>query len=211
MDGRGGSGYTLRSEYSLRRGGDQTKTTDKETAILDAALQLISRRGFHDAPTSAIAREAGVGVGTIYRYFENKEALIVELYVRLKAQMAKAMLVGYSADLPLRQRFRCLWLNAAHYYIGHPLETSFMEQYASSPFLKSETSASHAEYLRPVLDFVEDGVYEGILKDLPLAIFLSLTLDVALSLAEKHRDGVIMLDAAALERAMDACWDAVKR
>ena len=80
--------------------------TDKQTAILDATLELVSEKGFHGTPTSAIAQEAGVGVGTIYRYFENKEDLIDELYKRLKLQLAKAVLIGYSANLPLRQRFR---------------------------------------------------------------------------------------------------------
>ena len=67
--------------------------TDKQAAILDATLELVSEKGFHGTPTSAIAQEAGVGVGTIYRYFENKEDLIDELYKQLKLQLAKAILV----------------------------------------------------------------------------------------------------------------------
>ena len=184
---------------------------DKQDAILGATLELVSERGFHDAPTSLIAQEAGVGVGTIYRYFENKEDLIDELYKKLKLQLARAMLVDYSADLPLRERFRRIWINTARYYIDHPLETGFMEQYANSPFLKPETTNIHAEYFRPVYDFIENGVYEGVLKDLPPELFGSLTLEVAISLAKKHRDGVIVLDDDALERAVDACWDAIKR
>jgi AcrR family transcriptional regulator len=184
---------------------------EKQAAIYDATLKLVSERGFHNAPTSAIAQEAGVGVGTIYRYFANKEDLIDELYKRLKLQLAQAMLAGYSADLPLRERFRRIWINTARYYVDHPLETTFMEQYANSPFLKPETAGVHAEYFRPVYEFIANGIYEGILKDLPPEIFGSLTLEVAISLAKKHRDGAILLDEATLERSVDACWDAVKR
>jgi AcrR family transcriptional regulator len=210
MDGLGEVGYTRRSERSLRTE-MQTIMTDKEAAILEATLKLVSRHGFHGAPTSAIAGEAAVGVGTIYRYFEGKEALIDALYEQLKSHLAEAMLAGYSADLPLRTRFRRLWINAARYHIDHPLEASFMEQYAHSPFPEPGTGDAGAEYFRPLLEFVENGVYEGVLKDLPLEIFASLTLEVAISLAKKHRDGVIALDDTTLERAMDACWDAVKR
>ena len=185
--------------------------TDKEAAILEATLKLISQQGFHGAPTSAIAQEAGVGVGTIYRYFENKEALIDALYEQLKSQLTAAMLAGYSADLPLRRRFRRLWVNAARYYIDHPREASFMEQYDHSPFPESGAGVASAEYLRPLLEFIENGVYEGVLKDLPLEIFTSLTLEVAIALARKHRAGLIVLDDATLEQTMDACWDAVKR
>ena len=184
---------------------------DKQDAIYDATLKLVSERGFHDAPTSLIAQEAGVGVGTIYRYFENKEDLIDELYKRVKLQLARAMLSGYSADLPLRERFRRIWINTARYYIDHPLETAFMEQYTNSPFLKPETADVYAEYFRPVYEFIENGVYEGVLKDLSPEIFASLTLEVAISLAKKHCAGAIVLTGDTLERAMDACWDAIKR
>jgi len=37
-----------------------------------AALELIAEHGFHGVPAASIADQAGVGVGTIYRYFENK-------------------------------------------------------------------------------------------------------------------------------------------
>ena len=185
--------------------------TDKQAAILDATLELVSEKGFHGTPTSAIAQEAGVGVGTIYRYFENKEDLIDELYKQLKLQLAKAILVDYSADLPLRERFRRLWINTARFYIDHPLETAFMEQYANSPFLKSETRDIHLEYFGQVFEFLERGIYEGVLKDLPMELFGSLTMEVAISLAKKHRDGAIVLTDAVLEQAVDACWDAIKR
>ena len=132
----------------------------KQDAILEATLELVSERGFHNAPTSLIAQKAGVGVGTIYRYFENKEDLIDELYKKLKLQLVRAMLVDYSADLPLRERFRRIWINTAHYYIDHPLETAFMEQYANSPFLKPETANIHAKYFQPVFEFIETGEYD---------------------------------------------------
>jgi AcrR family transcriptional regulator len=187
------------------------KRSDKQTAILDATLALVAERGFHGAPTSAIAQEAGVGVGTIYRYFENKEELIAELYRALRVRTAEAMLAGYSADLPLRERFRRIWINTARYYLDHPLQASFVEQYNNLPYLEPETDDPYAGYSPAVLEFLERGVYEGVLKELPLELFASLTLEVAISLAKKHRAGAIVLTDALLEQAMDACWDAVKR
>lgn len=45
--------------------------------ILDAALHLISERGYNGATTAEIARRAGVAEGTIYRYFRDKKELFV--------------------------------------------------------------------------------------------------------------------------------------
>ncbi|MFZ2950245.1 MAG: helix-turn-helix domain-containing protein, partial [Desulfuromonadaceae bacterium] len=53
---------------------------EKRDEIVRAALELIAENGFHGAPMAMIAEKAGVGAGTIYRYFENKDVLINELY-----------------------------------------------------------------------------------------------------------------------------------
>ena len=59
-----------------------SKPTTKER-ILEAALEVFSQKGFHTATTDEIAERAGVGKGTLYRYFETKEKLFAEL-VRLR-------------------------------------------------------------------------------------------------------------------------------
>lgn len=59
-----------------------TKISTKER-ILEAALEIFSQKGFHTATTDEIAERAGVGKGTLYRYFETKEKLFEEL-VRLR-------------------------------------------------------------------------------------------------------------------------------
>ncbi len=51
--------------------------------ILEAALEIFSQKGFHPATMDEIAEKAGVGKGTLYRYFETKEKLFAEL-VRLR-------------------------------------------------------------------------------------------------------------------------------
>jgi len=54
--------------------------TDKREEIIRASLELIAEHGFHGSPMSMIADRAGVAAGTIYRYFENKDALIIALF-----------------------------------------------------------------------------------------------------------------------------------
>jgi AcrR family transcriptional regulator len=51
-------------------------------AILSAAAQLLERRGYAAATTDAIARRAGVSVGSVYQYFPNKDAILVALVDR---------------------------------------------------------------------------------------------------------------------------------
>jgi AcrR family transcriptional regulator len=55
----------------MARGKDEAK----RQAILAAAKRLFAERGFHGASVSDIARETGLPVGSIYTYFENKDAV----------------------------------------------------------------------------------------------------------------------------------------
>lgn len=49
----------------------------RQQQILDAALEVFSRKGFALATTAEIAREAGVAEGTIYNYFPSKRELFI--------------------------------------------------------------------------------------------------------------------------------------
>ena len=55
--------------------------SDKKQRILQAAEQLFRNRRFHEITLEEIAREAGVGKGTIYLYFSDKEDLIFQAAV----------------------------------------------------------------------------------------------------------------------------------
>jgi AcrR family transcriptional regulator len=185
--------------------------TTKRSAILEATLELISEQGFHGTAMSEIADRAGVGAGTIYRYFEGKEDLITQLYLEIKREKGKAFLVGYAEDLSLRDRFRTLWLNMLHYYMQHPQETAFIEQFDNSPYMTAEVKEAHAEDFEPLLRFFHYAFREGVFKEMPLGMLGSFTVGVAVSLAKQHAAGELMLDEGTQELAMNACWDALKR
>lgn len=50
--------------------------------IVDAALRVWMRKGFHASPVDEIAREAGLAKGTLYLYFSTKESILEEVIVR---------------------------------------------------------------------------------------------------------------------------------
>ena len=56
--------------------------------IIDAAIKLISEKGYHGASTDLIAKEAGVSQGLIFHYFKSKEGLFFSL-LKEKSKMFK--------------------------------------------------------------------------------------------------------------------------
>ncbi|QXM05633.1 TetR/AcrR family transcriptional regulator [Crassaminicella indica] len=55
------------------------KVKDKKQLIIEAAMKIFCRDGFHKATVSEIAAKAGVGKGTIYEYFDSKKQLFIEM------------------------------------------------------------------------------------------------------------------------------------
>ena len=78
---------------------------EKRDIILETTLRLVVERGLESAPMSLIAKEAGVGMGTIYHYFPSKEELVNVLYRELKMGVHEAMLQHYQRSSPIRERF----------------------------------------------------------------------------------------------------------
>lgn len=52
---------------------------EKQTEILQAAIRVFSAHGFEGAKMEYIAKEAGIGKGTVYEYFDSKERLFEDI------------------------------------------------------------------------------------------------------------------------------------
>src|SRR5262245_2380546 len=93
------------SERSVGHG----KGGEKADAIMNAALELFIKRGFYGTTVPEIAERAGVGAGTIYRYFDSKEALVNAIYREQKLKFSRFVLDEFPATAPTREQFRQLW------------------------------------------------------------------------------------------------------
>ena len=73
----------------------RARTPDKEEAILEAAARVFSGRPFHEVLIDDVATAAGVGKGTIYRYFPTKDdlffAAILHSFDRLSDALAESL------------------------------------------------------------------------------------------------------------------------
>jgi TetR/AcrR family transcriptional regulator, repressor for uid operon len=65
--------------------------SDRRSQILEAALVCFAKRGFHQTSMHDISSEAGISVGLIYRYFENKEAVISAMADRHKKEIGEVL------------------------------------------------------------------------------------------------------------------------
>jgi AcrR family transcriptional regulator len=93
-------------------------TTEKRRLILDAAVRVFARKGFHTCRVGDIAEEAGVSHGLLYHYFSSKDELLEtvfrETWDEVLAAIAAVEKSGESAREQLRQVAKILlrgWQN----------------------------------------------------------------------------------------------------
>src|SRR6201992_2952952 len=115
--------------------------SDKREAIMTAALELFVERGFYGTAVPEIAEQAGVGAGTIYRYFESKEALVNAIYRQEKTRWAHLVVDDFPATAADRAEVSILFQRMAKYTAQHTESFIFLELHHHAAYLDAESRA----------------------------------------------------------------------
>ena len=94
-------------ENEAGRPGQTAQGAAARDRLYATAIELIAARGYEATTLRDIAKEAGVSVGLLYRYFPSKQAVIIALYDELSADYARQ-----AADDAARAMARPLRLRA---------------------------------------------------------------------------------------------------
>lgn len=82
--------------------------TDKRRVILNAALRVFARQGFHTCRVSDIADEAGVAYGLVYHYFSSKEEILDTLFLDRWDVMLAAIADADASDRSPREKLHVI-------------------------------------------------------------------------------------------------------
>jgi TetR/AcrR family transcriptional regulator, fatty acid metabolism regulator protein len=77
---------------------------DKRRLILDAAVRVFARQGFHTCRVSDIADEAGVAYGLVYHYFQSKDEVLDTLFLERWNVMLEAISETDAQQVPARDK-----------------------------------------------------------------------------------------------------------
>src|SRR5262245_888983 len=75
-----------------------TPSDPRMERVLDAAAELLVRWGYHKVTIDEIARQAGIGKGTVYLHFRTKEALFLTVVLRAQWRSLVQILDGMAPD-----------------------------------------------------------------------------------------------------------------
>ncbi|HEY5948292.1 MAG TPA: TetR/AcrR family transcriptional regulator [Kofleriaceae bacterium] len=164
------------------RASQRVIVADKREAIMTAALELFVERGFFGTAVPEIADQAGVGAGTIYRYFESKEALVNALYRQEKQKFA----------------------------VDNPKPFIFMELHHHASYLDDESRALEARMLELFTNVVVAAQARGELKAGPPRLLMGLVMGAFVGVIRSCVEIDQSLDSADWQLAEQCVWEAIR-
>ena len=93
---------------------------DKRRQILDAAIRVFARQGFHATRVSDIADEAGVAYGLVYHYFRSKEEVLDTLFTERWDLLLEVIRDTDAQDLAPREKLRAIASFIVDSYVHDP-------------------------------------------------------------------------------------------
>jgi TetR/AcrR family transcriptional regulator, fatty acid metabolism regulator protein len=84
------------------------QSVDKRRVILDAAVHVFARQGFHSCRVSDIADEAGVAYGLVYHYFESKDQVLDTLFEERWDFLLEAIRHTDAREIPAREKLAAI-------------------------------------------------------------------------------------------------------
>jgi len=186
-----------------------TQKEQKRQALLQAALDLFAENGFNGASTALIAKRAGVASGTLFFHFKNKEELIHSLFNEVRENIDFEVLKDVPADLPIRERLSRMLSNLLRYFLAHPAEFKFAEQYHFSPL--NQQGQGFREGNRAFHGLLLQAREQQIIKDIPCLCLEAIAFGPISSLAKEYANRGTPIDDEMVRVTIAACWDGLKR
>ncbi|HEX9079802.1 MAG TPA: TetR/AcrR family transcriptional regulator, partial [Desulfuromonadaceae bacterium] len=154
-----------------------------------------------------------VAAGTIYCHFRSRDVLINEVYGEIEERITAFLQDGYLVETPLRERFLHLVTGLLRYFMSHPLDFRYLEQFHNSPYgaaFRRDTCLGKSDH-NIYMDLFEQGISQGVIQDLPLFVLAALTFGPLISIMRDHILGFVTLDERLIEKIAASCWEAVRR
>ncbi len=144
----------------------KNKSNEKYYRIINAATKVFAKKGFYQAKVSEIAKEAKVADGTIYLYFENKDAILISLFEEQMKGVLDNMREQISKEKDAAKKIEKFALSHLKLIEQNKdmAEIIQVELRQSSKFMKEYKNEKFAQYLNLISEIIQEGQEKGIFK-----------------------------------------------
>ena len=111
-----------------------------------------------------------------------------------------------------KTQFIRFWKAIVNYYLAHPRETRFLEQFENSPYFEKRVHEQFASQMQPMIHYFQTGVEKGVIKEnLPFELLSNMVVVSGVVLVKYQLQGKVSLDEEMIEAAANAAWDMLKK
>ena len=186
------------------------KSIDKRNALIKATIELVNNNGFHATSMSKIAKMANVSPATIYLYFENKQDLVNQTYIEVKAAYTKHAFATYNQNRSVEEGFEIIWKRIADFKLKDCENAMFLARCDNTPMIDEPSRQQGIRHLQPLLDLWARGKKEGIIKPLSDYLLYAYAINPLSFLMMSEKRGAFKLDKTHIEEAYQSAWSSIK-
>lgn len=214
--GAEGKGRMDEVNETRRRTGRRPKTAESgRTALLRAAMNQFSRKGYDGTSLRAVADEAGVDMALINRLFGGKAGLwsaMIDLAASHESRNAALAAIGDDTGMGVRQRLERFIDVVVDVSIDLPVFPGLLLQEASTPGERMDMLLDRliGPFGRDALPLIEEGIRRKVIAEVAPNVFFSLLMSsITLTMAAPHHRRMISTDPAVLAEVVKAAAKAI--
>ncbi|WP_184545657.1 TetR/AcrR family transcriptional regulator [Mucilaginibacter sp. FT3.2] len=189
------------------------KNLAKEQAIRTIALQIIAEEGLENLSMQKLAKAAGISPRTIYIKYENKEDLLIKLYIEeVLGDYEKALLENFHSEMDFAEGIKKIWLNSFRYLSANRHAFALILYGKSSPLLNrayQQKNIAEGDYFKPIRSFLELNKVRGIITDFPHDVYRALLFSPLFDLVTEYFDHMDRPRQIITEQTLASCCEAV--
>ncbi len=185
--------------------------SDKRIKILKSALKLFVSQGVHAVTIAQIAKEANVGIGTIYKHFKDKEDIMQQIWIEQKKWESDYVFSNYTNKGSVHEKFNFLWEKVIRYFLENPLDFQFSYYFAASPIITNKIHQIAMEDFRQFDTFFQEGIEQNLFKPLSASHLRLFTFSTINGWILWAMDENIDFTKEKIDLLLSMAWDAVKK
>lgn len=146
---------------------------DSKDKILNAALKLFIKEGFHGTSTAKIAKEAGVSNGALFYHFKTKEDLISKLYIKTKEDYKSYLLDHMVSHKTSKSNIKQLWLSCVHWSLENMDCMTFYLMFSNSPYIDNLSKKEASRNFDFIFELFQEAIDTEIIINVNLNLIMN--------------------------------------
>ena len=189
------------------------KNLQKEEAIRSIALRIIAEEGLENLTMQKLAKEAEISPRTIYIKYENKEDLLIKLFIEeVLGAYETAVLADFNEEMNFSEGIKKLWMNTFGYLKNNKHAFALLQHGKASPLLNKayqKANIKQGQFFSPVHSFLTKNMDQGIIKKFPFDVSRALLFSPVFDLVNEYFDYQERDEQIITENLLMDCCEAV--